>query len=257
MPRARLPRAANALKGVPPPVAPIYRIGRPPDPFEPPPWSLAGEDGAFGNRFDDPGKGLGLAEDRRFRMVYCATTSAAAFGETLARFRPSLSLLGQLAGIADDEPLDPRLFHEVVIPRDWRSRRRLGKTTLEEALRFVDLADPANLQTLRGALAPVASQLGLPDVDLSAVTGPHRRLTQHLARYVYEQADERGQPTFAGLRYVSRLNPHWECWAIFHDRLQHSPAMPAPILPDEPGLVQVRELFGFSVETLHGAIMER
>jgi hypothetical protein len=34
--------------------APIFLIGRHPDPWEPPDWSRARTDGTFGNRFDDP-----------------------------------------------------------------------------------------------------------------------------------------------------------------------------------------------------------
>ena len=32
----------------------LHRIGYLADPFSPPPWSIAGSDGTFGNRFDDP-----------------------------------------------------------------------------------------------------------------------------------------------------------------------------------------------------------
>jgi hypothetical protein len=32
----------------------LHRIGRRPDPWELPPWAYAGDDGTFGNRYDDP-----------------------------------------------------------------------------------------------------------------------------------------------------------------------------------------------------------
>ncbi len=252
--RERSSPGGNGLRAVPPPKSPIYRVGRPLDPFDPPPWDKAGEDGTFGNRFDDPGHLDGIPQEQRFRMIYCATQRTAVYGETLARFRPSLTLLEKLAEIEDDEP--PQLdMQPPVIPADWRVRRRLGKTRLVQALRFVDLADPHNLQVLRSVLASQAHELGLDDIDLSAVIGPHRTLTQHLARYVYEQVDENGLPLFAGIRYLSRLNADWECWAIFDTRMQHTPAMPESILPDDPGLIEVIELFGFNCETLHGALL--
>ncbi|HET7478975.1 MAG TPA: hypothetical protein VFJ72_05600 [Rubrobacteraceae bacterium] len=53
----------------------------------------------------------------------------------------------------------------------------------------------------------MAEKLGLEDLDLSAVTGPHRRLTQEAARYVYDLEDSSGSLAFAGIRYISRLNP--------------------------------------------------
>ena len=36
------------------PTAPLFRLGRKPDPWSPPDWSRAQPDGTFGNRFDDP-----------------------------------------------------------------------------------------------------------------------------------------------------------------------------------------------------------
>ena len=63
------------------------------DVFAPPDWSWAQEDGTFGNCFDDPGKYRGIPEEDRFRMVYCTTRRAGAFGETIARFRRSPRLV--------------------------------------------------------------------------------------------------------------------------------------------------------------------
>jgi len=108
------------------------------DPFEPPDWSYAGDDGTFGNRFDDPGAGHGIPEAERFRVIYCAASRATAFGETIARYRPDLELLAKLEEIADDEPISPELRGGVV-PEEWRLSRRLGATQLDESLRFVDV----------------------------------------------------------------------------------------------------------------------
>jgi hypothetical protein len=95
---------ADDLPTVSPPSA-VFRVGRALDPFEPPEWGLADpEDGTFGNPFDDPGALRGIPQEERFRTVYCATRSVAAFGETIARFRPSLKLLAQLERIDDAEP---------------------------------------------------------------------------------------------------------------------------------------------------------
>jgi hypothetical protein len=73
------------------PAESIFRIARlGADPFEPPLWEYTGS-----NRFDDP--------QREFRVIYCASQRAAAFGETLARFRRSLSLLALMNDVEDDE----------------------------------------------------------------------------------------------------------------------------------------------------------
>lgn len=190
----------------------------------------------------------GVPEEERYRAIYCATERAGAFGETIARFRPSMELLAGLEEVEDDEPLDPELRGGVV-PEEWRLSRRAGSTKLAPGLLFADLTAPETMRVLRKNLAAVAEKLGLEDLDLSAVTGPHRRLTQEAARYVYDLEDSSGSPAFAGIRYLSRLNPSWELWAVFHDRMRHEPGEVAePIRADDPGLVEAATLLGLRVE---------
>lgn len=230
----------------PPRVA--YRVAQDFDPFEPPDWSYAGDDGTFGNRFDDPGAERGIPKAERSRMIYCATLRAAAFGETIARFRPDVELLAKLEEIEDDEPVSPELRGGVV-PEEWRLSRRLGATRLDESLRFVDIDAAQTLRVLRRELASVAATLGIPDIDLGAVSGPNRRLTQEVARYVYEQRDSTGQSLFAGIRYLSRLNPEWELWAVFADRIGHPPhEVTESIRVDDPDFVEAASLLGLEIE---------
>ncbi|HET7478974.1 MAG TPA: RES domain-containing protein [Rubrobacteraceae bacterium] len=102
----------------------VYRVARGLDAFAPPDWAYALPDGTFGNRFDDPAAAdKGVPEEERYRAVYCATERAGAFGETIARFRPSMELLAGLEEVEDDEPLDPELRGGVV-PEEWRLSRR-------------------------------------------------------------------------------------------------------------------------------------
>lgn len=218
------------------------------DVFAPPDWAYALPDGTFGNRFDDPSADRGVPEEKRYRAIYCATGRAGAFGETIARFRPSVKLLAELEAIEDEEPLDPELEGGVV-PEEWRLSRRLGSTRLAPGLLFADLTAPQTMRVLREDLAAVAEDLGLKDLDLSAVTGPHRRLNQEAARYVYDLEDSSGSPAFVGIRYLSRLNPSWELWAVFHDRMRHEPGEVAELIrADDPGLVKAATLLGLRVE---------
>lgn len=226
------------------PRGPVYRVGRTPRPLAPPSWAFTKADGTFGNRFDDPSARHGVAPANRFRMLYLATTSAGAFGETIARRRPSLVALAQ-AGVA----AVPRTS----ISASWRQTRRLGITVLMTPLPFVDVTATASLAVLRPALAAIAMELDLPDVDLSAVTGPARQLTQEAARYIYDQHDAAGAPCYAGVRYVSRLNPDWECWAVFVDRLRHRVVRSGEIIrADDPGLHEAAALLGLGIEDDHG-----
>ena len=243
----------------------VYRLARgPADPFSPPDWDRAQDDGTFGNQFDDPSGEDEVPPDRRFRMIYCATQRVATFGETMARFRPSISLLTQLGAIIDDEPLeqalagviDPEDLHRGLVPADWRQRRRVSHTVLDSTLRFVDLPAIDTMQHLRPVLAAVAERLGVPDIDLSSIAGPQRRLTQEIARYVYDQQDDKGQWRYAGIRYLSRLKAEWECWAVFDDRMSHLrgwPGIPISVLADDDDLIQVARRFDLTIEVVSGS----
>lgn len=84
-------------------------MGRGFDVFAPPDWAYALPDGTFGSRFDDPAAERDAPEEEHYRVVYCATERAGAFGETITRFRPSVGLLAGLEQVKDEEPLDPEL----------------------------------------------------------------------------------------------------------------------------------------------------
>jgi hypothetical protein len=225
----------------------VFRVGRGFDAFAPPPWDKAGEDGTFGNRFDDPRADRGMPEEDRFRVIYCATRPVGAFGETVARYRRSPRLLAALRNIEDDEPLDPELEGGIV-PEEFRLKRTLGTTRLSDDLLFADFAVGETLTILREELANWLVRLDLEDFDLSTVTSQLRRLTQEAARYVYELAGL-GHTSFAGIRYLSRLDPNWELWAIFHDRMAHFPEEVAgEIRVDNPDLQEAAKVLHLTVE---------
>jgi hypothetical protein len=254
---------AASLVSIAPRPEGVYRLARRTSGwFVPPDWGYAKQDGTFHNRFDDPSAARGVPPSGRFRAIYAATERRAAFAETTAHFRPSLSLLAKLAPIDDDDPvevalagsLDPDDPTRGIIRANWRIERRMDHTILDPTRQFVDLGDPETIQRLRQVLAPLAEQLGLIDVDLSALTSQQRTFTQHCARYAYDQIDSSGRPRYAGIRYPSRFGESWECWAIFDDRIGHraEPSFPATIAADDPDLLTVAELFGLTIEVLDG-----
>lgn len=254
----------SRLVSIPPPTRGVYRLGRGhTEPFAPPDWNSACDDGTFGNRFDDPSTDEEKPPETRFRTIYCATQRIATFGETVARFRPSPALLANLDTIDDEESLaeslagavDPQDVSRGLIPADWRLRRRVDHTILDPGLLFVDIIAAETMQHLRTALASLAVHLHLADVDLSSVTSQQRRFTQGCARYIHEQRDTAGMPRYAGIRYVSRLNSQWECWAVFEDRLRHVqgwPGLPVAILADDEDLLSVATLFNLTIELFSG-----
>ena len=66
------------------PAQSIHRVARYPDAWQLPDWSRA-KDGTFGNRFDDP--------ESDYRVLYASSHEVSCFVETLARFRPDLTLM--------------------------------------------------------------------------------------------------------------------------------------------------------------------
>ncbi len=105
-------------------------------------------------------------------------------------------------------------------------------------------------------MATQARDLGISDIDESAVLGPAREFTQAIARYFYEYGEPSDRTAFAGLRYTSRLNLEWECWALFADRIRHSPGMPGlpeSIFPDDADLIEIARLWSLTIEGLCGS----
>jgi hypothetical protein len=178
----------------------LYRLGRPPDAWALPPWEFAGPDGTFDNRYDDP---LGL-----YRVVYASTQRYGAFVETLARFRPDLAVVAELASIAGEEG-DPETIPAGVVPRGWLDNRCIGVAGVATDVRFADVAHSDSIAHLRTALAKRLVHYGLEDFDGGDLRArAPRALTQEISRYVYDQG-------FAGLRYPSRLGDDITNWALF------------------------------------------
>src|SRR5260370_28847685 len=147
------------------PTAPLFRLGRKPDPWNPPDWSRAQPDGTFGNRFDDP--------QGNYRVLYAATQRVSCFVETLARFRPDLALIAELQAIAGEDDYVPL----GTVPSDWCEPRVMGEATVAGA--YADLYSASWVSHLRQALAADCIALGLEDLDDSVLQqGEPRRLTQ-------------------------------------------------------------------------------
>jgi hypothetical protein len=205
------------------PVGPVFRLGRRPDAWQPPDWLLAQSDGTFGNRFDDP--------DAYYRVLYASSHRLACFVETLARFRPDLSLLAELSAIdgADDfVPLG-------TLPRDWLAVRAIGKAEIEGV--FADIYAVSWVSHLRKSLAAEALRLGVKDIDLSALENAQpRRLTQLASRQAYRLS-------FAGIFYRSRYGHSLENWAIF-EPFPLENATSEQLLEDDPDLQEALRIHG-------------
>lgn len=211
----------------------FWRVGRGSTPHLPhrPPDGQAGP-----NRFD--------SQDGTFNVLYFATSLEGCFGETLARFRPDPLLKALL-----QEEWRANHFMEVgAVPADWRYRRTAVRAMeADPPLPFLDLDSVHTLQFLRDELALGLASLGVHDLDTSVVRSGDRRVTRLISSWAYNVAQEEADdPRYAGIRYASRLNSEWECWAVF-DRVHLVPLEIVPITPEMPSLQRVADIFDLRV----------
>ncbi len=200
----------------------VYRLGRRPNAWQPPEWSLAHADGTFGNRFDDP--------EGYYRVLYASSQRVACFVETLARFRPDLGLLAELTSI--DGPDD--FFPLGTVPRDWLDVRTMGSAEIEGT--YADIYAAEWVSHLRRMLAAEALRLGIKDIDLSTLQmAEPRRLTQLASREVYRSH-------FAGVFYGSRYGHSLENWALFEPFLLVHPKSEVFLVDDADLLEALRLL---------------
>jgi hypothetical protein len=135
---------------------PIHRISRRPDAWSWPDWAYAGEDGTFGNRYDDP--------HGEYRVLYASSQRLGAFLETLARYRPDPAVIAAYAEIASDE--QDEAFPTIapgLVPAEWLERRCIGSATHDG--RFADVGHTDSLAHLRVALADRVLHHRLGDLD--------------------------------------------------------------------------------------------
>ncbi|HTW97601.1 MAG TPA: RES family NAD+ phosphorylase [Acidimicrobiales bacterium] len=196
-----------------------------------------GEGGApsRANRFDPLTMSYGV--------LYFGTDLETCFGETLARFRPSLEMLA----LVEDEWQELGFMAVGSVAADWRQRRTAVRVRLPRDLVFVDVESPLTHQFLRTELALGLSAMGLSDLDVSTVRGPERRVTQMISEWAY-MASIGEDPTYGGIRYESRIRSGWECWALFDDdELEIDVLETRPITLDMPELQSVAKLFELQV----------
>ena len=189
-----------------------------------------------GHRFDSP---LG-----NYAVLYFATRLEGCFGETLARFRPDLSLA---ARIKDD--WEARGFMAPSnIPADWRHRRvAVRACCTDDSVQFLDVESAVTRATLAWELASSLSAYGVGDLDVAAIRSGDRRLTRAVSLWAWSQLTEDGNSPYAGIRYLSRLDSDWECWAIF-DRVPTRELERRQITPQ---MVALRTVAGLWKLTVH------
>jgi hypothetical protein len=204
----------------------IFRIGRQPDPWQPPDWSRSAPDGTFGNRFDDP--------QGHYRVLYAASQKLSCYVETLARFRPDLTLIAELEEIEGDDDFLPL----GVMPSEWCDTRLLGTATANGD--YADVYGAGSIAYLRRNLASECLRLGVSDLDAAILQNySPRRITQLASLRIYEHG-------FSGIYYRSRFGHDLENWALF-EPFRITPTNSESISADDPILRQALDLLGVKI----------
>jgi hypothetical protein len=226
----------------------LWRIGRWPDPFSfPTPQSplpmLANEVVLGGGRFDDP-RGT-------YSTLYCATSAACAYGETISVFRTQRGVLARMEAFLEGSP-DPEYDPDLepgVIPANFLSGRAIGWVPIDATARFVDMADHVTHRDGTMRAAQLLNRYGLRELDRGVVMSQDRRLTRPLGRLYYDLRARQGV-AWAGLCYESRHRGGWQCWAIWDsDALLGLEARIYPIDPASPALAEAAQIVGVAIST--------
>src|SRR4051812_1326717 len=155
-----------------------------------------------------------------FRVLYCATEPEGALGEKPAPFMPNVSAVQRIEGFFDGEPdpefaddyLEARLDAADIESFGWL----LAHASALPARRFIDVWHPATAIALFSRVASLLKEFGLHVLDIRALADERRPFTRRLGGIVRAAATtEAGELRASGLRYDSRLQPRWECWALW------------------------------------------
>ncbi|MGA9717321.1 MAG: RES domain-containing protein [Acidobacteriaceae bacterium] len=208
------------------PGEPLHRIGRWPDPWQPPDWAHAHSDGTFGNRFDDP--------QAYYRVIYASSQRLGCFLETLARFRPDLTLLAEFAEIEGDDDFTPL----ATVPATWLPTRLIGSAQADG--QYADIYAPEWIAYFRRELASTAVALGLSEIDAATLqAGRPRKLTQDASLIVFRNG-------YDGVFYRSRYGHSIENWALFEPfPLRNTSG--AEITAGDPDLHQALRIHGLTM----------
>jgi hypothetical protein len=178
-------------------------------------------------RYDDP--------RREFRTLYCAPSPLTCLREKLAPFRLSLKMSEERRRLG--KPTSTRVTLE------WRTANALAAGRLEfREGRLIPIYEPAVRSRLEERLHDFLVSLRVSRLDLNEVQGSRRKLTQAIARLLYEEGE-------AGIMYQSRFDGQI-CCALFEGRVRLIPTEEANLLSAAiPEFEQVCEEFRLVVES--------
>ena len=130
------------------------------------------------------------------------------------------------------------------VPQAWRLQRTVVTLSASDPLPFLNVDAPETQEYLSSEMAQQLVGLGYPDnLDISDIRNRDRRLSRAIAEWAYTSLDAEGRYRFSGIRYLSRIDTTWECWAIF-DGTDIFETSRRSIELDDPDLQEIAQLWG-------------
>lgn len=213
---------------VSPPSTGLWRVGRLPNPVDvpPAPEALIDDDRPLleTNRWDD--------SQGDFSTLYCGTTPEACFAETLAPFRKT-NVVSRIDLFMKEDPDEGADFDLTsgAVPADYIHSRALAHFNVNESRTFIDIDHPQTHSALNTSLGWVPPKYGFKEFDRGLLMTQDRRITRRVARHYYDLSQASDHHAWCGIRYQSRLDADYECWAMF-----------VPPLPFDPKTAEVTQL---------------
>lgn len=190
----------------------VWRVGYLPTPWDWVDWVHAGQDGRFGNRWDDP--------SGTFRVVYAASTLRGALLEILAQFRPDPLCVEGLDEIEDDDPGHPTV-PAGTIQRSWVDK--IGYSSALLTGTFCRITHSSSVAALRPHFLQAARDEGFDDFDAALLRNVlSRTITQRVSAHLRWHYGD-----LTGIAYQSRHGDEEELWAVWEQASdgRHSAAL--------------------------------
>jgi hypothetical protein len=237
-----------------PPKSEVVHIGSHSHLWSVKPWNLVGTDQTFGGRFDDPGgaKIPPIKQADRFHVLYCADEFTGALCEVVGHEKPSPKALLASRNKAPQQGY---------IDAAWYQHRTAGYTILATDQIYVDLTASTTINALmqNRELIRLIRRLNLTGLDRGDLLGQKRVVTQTIARIIYEKttppATLPGQPAgsgVAGLHFESRHPSRWSCWALYSERVHHTPVRNQNFTSKDIEVLRALDELGLLVEVAPG-----
>nr|WP_272942780.1 RES domain-containing protein [Rhodococcus jostii] len=184
-------------------------------PMNPPLRELDGSPESWG-RYDVAGH----------RTIYCGAPREAAYGESIAQFRPAIEV--PLTDLFDNDPSDTRSLAQVVaeewadrqhmpqgkLAAGWRQERLIHEVTLPRQGWFVDMERARSTTAVAAVMPQELLDRDVEQLTIGYLRSEDRILTTGIAGWIHAQVLDDGSLPH-GIYFGSKHDRKWDCWAIW------------------------------------------